>query len=164
MFFISYFIVNNEFKISKSLNTDNAIEKHKHKSNFTIAGNAYPLSNNEVSVKENTEIGEALKELNNDDLSSETRMSGIDMRSRLHYLELAGILQFDSLIMFRFLPKSALPFTRQKKRLAVSLNGLGRQEIKDIVSGKLERDKQMSGGSLGDKIKGIFSPNNNGGQ
>jgi hypothetical protein len=136
----------------QSLLTESRADKDK---------NIYPQfmpKNNEVNLKDSTEIGEALRELNNDDLDLDTRMSGIDMRSRLHYMEVAGILQFDTLIMFHFLPRSALPFTRQKKRLAVSLNGLGRTEIKDIVAGKIEKDTRMAGSSIGDKLKNMFSP------
>lgn len=115
-----------------------------------------------LPVKESTELGDSLKELNNDDLEEGTRMSGIDMRSRLHYTEVSSILAVDSLVAFRFLPVSCLSFTRQKKRLAVSLAGKGRDDIVNLVSGKKDVDAKVQGGStFVDRIKGVFGGNKN---
>lgn len=111
----------------------------------------------ETDIKESTELGDSLKELNKDTLEPGTRMSSIDMRANLHYVELSSILACDALVMFRVLPVTCLNFTRQKKRLSPSLQGKGREDIVNIVSGKKEMDaKTQSGTSLGDRLRGLF--------
>lgn len=107
-------------------------------------------------IKDSTELGDSLKELNNDLLEPGTRMSGVDMRARLHYMEISSILAVDSLVSFKFLPVSCLAFTRQKKRLSVSLNGEGRNDIVKVVSGKRELDAKVAGGGMIDRVKGWF--------
>ena len=106
-----------------------------------------------------TELGDSLHELNKDDLEDNTRMSAIDMRARLHHIEAASLLALDSLVALRVLPTDCLAFSRQKKRLSVSLNGLGRQEIVEVVGGKREMDAKLNGGGLGDKLKGFMGMN-----
>jgi len=101
-------------------------------------------------ISQPTELGESLKELNNDDLAT-NRVSNIDMRSRLHPIEVPSILAVDTLVAFKLLPISCLGFTRQKKRLSVSIEGKGRQEIVDIVAGKREQDVK-GGSTLMDKL------------
>jgi len=110
---------------------------------------SYANERGEQDITEDTELGAALRELNNDNTESGHRMSGIDMRTRLHYTELASVLAIDTLVAFKFLPMSCLVFTRQKKRLAVSLAGKGREEIVSIVHGKQGQDENKS--------KGFFS-------
>jgi hypothetical protein len=100
-----------------------------------------------------SELGDAMKELNKDELDQETQMSGIDMRSRLHPIEVGNILALDSLVNFKCLPKHCLNFTRQKKRLSVSILGKGRTEIVDIVTG--QRDHNEAKG-FGEKMAGFF--------
>jgi len=104
------------------------------------------------NVTENTELGEALRELNLDKVEN-NRMSGIDMRARLHYLEVSNILALDTLVAFKLLPQDVLSFTRQKKRLSVSLKGEGRTEIVQIVGGKQDREEK-AGLSWFDKLRG----------
>jgi len=108
-------------------------------------------------IRDSTELGDSLKELNNDDIEAGTRMSGIDMRSRLHYMEISSILAVDSLVSFKFLPVSCLAFTRQKKRLSVSLNAEGRNDIVKVVSGKRELDTKVGGGGFIEKARSWFS-------
>lgn len=104
-------------------------------------------------IPEQSEIGEAIRELNTDKLEAETNMSGIDMKSRLHPIEVMNILALDALVQLRFCPPETLGFTRQKKRLSVSLDGKGREEIVHIVVG--ERDHQESKGFIGRIGSGI---------
>jgi hypothetical protein len=54
-------------------------------------------------IVEESSIGAALKELNSDDLDPKTRMSSIDMKARLSYLEISGLLQIDMLVTMGFL-------------------------------------------------------------
>ncbi len=106
------------------------------------------------NVLQPTELGDTLKELNKDDLEDNTRMSGIDMRARLHPVEMSNLLALDSLVALQVMPTKCLAFSRQKKRLSVSHNGLGRREIVDIVQGKQERDIRKGG--FMDNIKGFM--------
>ena len=118
-----------------------------------IEGGIQPIQNP-------TELGDTLKELNRDDIEPTSRMSGIDMRSRLHPIEVSSILAFDTLVSLRFIPTKCLSFTRNKKRLSVSLLGEGRKEIVSIVAGK--RDVESNKMGFGDRIKGFFGGNKNG--
>ncbi len=115
-----------------------------------------PVISSDVSnIVQPTELGDTLKELNKDTIEPNTRMSGIDMRARLHPFEISSVLALDALVSLRVLPTSCLAFTRQKKRLSVSLDGKGRDDIVNIVSGKKEMDAKLAGG-MGDKMKGFF--------
>lgn len=110
-----------------------------------------------TSISQPTELGESLKELNKDDIEVQTRMTGIDMRSRLHHSEISSVLALDALVAIGCCHSKMLSFTRQKKRLSVSLEGKGRDDIVNIVSGKKEMEKQ----TLGDKFKGFFGMGGN---
>lgn len=122
------------------------------------SGQSGPGNNGEIDVVQTTELGDSLKELNQDQIQKGTRMSGIDMRANLHYAEIASILGVDTLVAFKFLPINALQFTRQKKRLSASLAGRGRQQIVEIVGGKQAQDAAKSGG-LFDKMRGLVGGN-----
>lgn len=111
----------------------------------------------ETEIITPTELGESLKELNVDTITNDTKMSGIDMRARLHPVEITALLALDAIVGFRFLPQNCLAFTRQKKRLSVSIDGKGRQEMVNLVVGKREAD-QMKG--LG-QISSVFNNNSN---
>ena len=104
-----------------------------------------------------TEIGESLKELNQDNLEASTRMSGIDMRARLCDFEVQSVLALDALVALGVLPTKCLSFSRQKKRLSVSVDGKGREEIVALVAGKRELEAKTSMmGSFGDKFKNFM--------
>lgn len=112
------------------------------------------------SISQPTELGESLRELNKDDLDLNSRMSDIDMRARLYPIEISSILAMDSLVSLGICPSKALSFTRQKKRLSVSLFGSGRKEIVSVVAGKRELEEKGAS-SLWDKFKGGFSSGQN---
>lgn len=104
--------------------------------------NIITSANGEQDIKETNDLSETIKELNEDKLDLETGMSGIDMRSRLSHFEIPAILQVDTLVALNVLPVECLPLTRQKKRLCVSLGGLGRREIVKIATGRTEDEKK----------------------
>ena len=108
-----------------------------------------------TQIMQPTEIGDSLKELNNDNIDVSSRMSGIDMRSRLHHLEISSVLALDALVSLRVLPTRVLAFTRQKKRLAISLNGKGREDIVNIVAGKRDLEANTFTG-VKDRIGNFF--------
>ena len=107
-------------------------------------------------VAQSTELGESLKELNLDALDANIRMSGIDLRARLFGIEISSILALDALVSFGILPTKCLAFTRQKKRLSVSLDGKGREEIVSLVAGKKEMEAKAGMGGFGDRIKNFM--------
>ncbi len=109
-----------------------------------------------TTIQQPTELGDTLKELNKDDIEATSRMSGIDMRARLAPFEVQSVLALDALVSLGILPTKCLAFTRQKKRLSVSLQGLGRKEIVDIVAGKREQDAKMGIGGMGDRFKNFM--------
>ncbi len=110
-----------------------------------------------TNVTQPTELEGSLKELNADSINEETRMSAIDMRTRLHPIEISAVLAIDSLVALGVLPQRCLPLSTQKKRLNVSESGKGRQEMVELVAGKHERDIKMGGmGKMGEGIKGFF--------
>lgn len=112
-------------------------------------------SNTEM-IEEPNEIREAMREVNRDDLDTDSRMSSIDMRARLAGIELSSILAVDTLVGLEFLPVDCLNFTRQKKRLSVSLAGKGREELIQIVRGVAENETDKNQ-SIGGKLKSFFN-------
>jgi len=119
---------------------------------------AQRMPGNTQNIVQPTELGDSLKHLNDDSLDNATRMSGIDMRARLHHMEVSSVLALDALVAMRVLPSRCLAFSRQKKRLSVSISGKGREEIVQIVGGKRDQDaKAGMMGSFGDKAKQFFT-------
>ena len=116
-----------------------------------------PTNNyNDTGIITPTEISElqgSLQELNNDTVNLINRTSGIDLRTRLYNTEIASITVLDTLVAFNFLPMSIVPFTLQKKRLAVSLKGKGRDEIVELVAGKRENEDRMKSSMFGNMFK-----------
>ena len=106
-----------------------------------------------ITPTEISELQGSLQELNNDSVNDRTRTSGIDLRTRLYNSEIASITVLDTLVAFNFLPMSIVPFTLQKKRLAVSLKGKGRDEIVELVAGKRETDVQTKSSFFGNMFK-----------
>ena len=105
------------------------------------------------NITQNSELEGSLKELNADAINPETRMSQIDMRSRLHPIEISSVLAVDALVGFGVLPQKCLILSTQKKRLNVSEEGLGRKEMVELVAGKTDRDIKM--GTVGRMQEGF---------
>jgi len=114
-----------------------------------------------IPVNQPTELGESLVNLNEDEVDPRTRMSGIDLRARIHPSVMPYFGAMDALVRFGVMPRRCSDFTRQMKRLTVSERGLGRQEIVDVVSGKQEQDARKAGGGFGERMKGLFGMGNN---
>lgn len=91
----------------------------------------------ERQLRERTELGEVMDTLDKDVLDPETRMTSLDMNTRLNEIEISAMLVIDALTRLGIFPKE-LGLTRQKKRLAVSLEGKGREEKVRIVAGDRE--------------------------
>ena len=102
-------------------------------------------------IKESNDLAETIKELNDDSLKD--KFSNIDMKTRLAQIEISSIIALDSLVALNFLPIEVGDITRSKKRLAVSLNGLGRGEIVSIAQGVHD---QQSNRSIMERMGGFF--------
>lgn len=105
-------------------------------------------------IQESSEIAETIKEMNDDKFSD--GFSNIDMKTRLASVEISSIIALDSLVSFGFLPQKVGLITRSKKRLAVSLNGLGREEIVKIANGLSEQTRSKS---MFERLGGMFGGN-----
>lgn len=114
------------------------------------------FSHGETQINQPTELGEAMRDLDNDDLDQSTRMSNIDTRSRLTGLELNSLWAIDALVAMKFLPSSCLPISRQRKRLSVSLLGKGREERVQMTIGQRDQAAKEASGGFGDKVKSFF--------
>jgi hypothetical protein len=110
-------------------------------------------NNNQTEIIQPTELGQVVEFMNQDIIDPSTRMSSIDMMSRLHSLEISQITVVDFLVAMRFLPVSVLPMTRQLKRLKVSQDGKSRGEIVEIVAGKKKHEENMGNVGMMDKAR-----------
>ena len=143
----------------------NRIALKKHTDTDLSMGSDTTLSNitdtekNILRPQIQTELGETFKELNMDTIDKKTGMSSIDLRSRLSDLEVGSHTQFDMLVNLRFLPIEALALTRTHKRLVVSKDGKGREEMKDIAVGRQTLKSDMG---FMDRVKNVFVPQKQG--
>ena len=105
-------------------------------------------------ITQPTELGETLRDFNQDVIDPSTRMTSIDLKTRIfNTYERNALMAVDSLVALRFLPSSCLTITRQAKRLNISIKGEGRKEIVDIVAGKREHDQMSGQGGFMQNIK-----------
>ena len=115
------------------------------------------IDNDTQMVVQPTELGETLRDFNKDEVDPDTRMTSIDLKTRIfNTYERNAMMAVDSLVAMKFLPKNCLIITRQAKRLNVSFKGEGRKEIVDIVAGKRDHDQKMAGGGMFDGVKNFF--------
>lgn len=106
------------------------------------------------NIQELTDTAQTIKELN-DDVTDLDKFSSIDMKTRLESIEISSIIALDALVALEFLPEEASFITRSKKRLAVSLKGLGRSEIVQISQGMRDKEQGKSAfASLGNLFGG----------
>lgn len=85
--------------------------------------------NGEITHVEETDIAQAIRNLNDDTISTSTKMSAIDMRANLHSMEITSIVGVESLVQLEVFPQELLQMTLLVKRLSVSKKGLGREQI-----------------------------------
>ena len=97
------------------------------------------------NIVQPTETGEALKIMNEDIVDKESRMSSIDMKTRLNSVEIPPLVVIDTLVSMRFLELDSLNISRMVKRLKVSLDGKGRSELRDISVGVKEGTEMKKG-------------------
>jgi hypothetical protein len=112
----------------------------------------YNDSNEIQHIQEASDVAQTIKELNDDKVEADS-FSNIDMKTRLVSIEISSIIALDSLVALDFLPCETSFITRSKKRLSVSLNGLGRGEIVQIAQGMKD---QQQGHSFLERIGNVF--------
>jgi hypothetical protein len=130
--------------------TDETITKEEQEE--TRAMTQYVM---EQPITQDAELTGVLKNINEDILEKDTGLPSIDLKTRLSEFELSSIIIHDTIVSLGCLPKSCLITTRTKKRLAVSLQGKGREEIVQIVQSERER---KTGTGMMEKFKGLFTP------
>lgn len=106
----------------------------------------------EFAVKDETELGAVMNNLDSDEVDDETNMSKIDFNARLTQDVINACSVFDELKRMGILPKN-VDLSRQIKRLSVSLKGMGRAEKVKIVSAEREQAR----GGFFDRMGSLFS-------
>ena len=112
------------------------------------------IEDDEIKVKESTELGQVMENLDSDIIDRKSGLSSVDFNTRIKGYERGSILINDELQRLGIIPNSS-SLTRPFKRLSISLDGRGRTEKVQIVQGQRE---MTSGGSFGERLKGLFSP------
>jgi len=110
------------------------------------------LSKQENIIQEKTELGEVMGNLDADILDPETRMSSLDMNTRLTGKQISGIVTFDEM-QRRGLFSRNCNVSRQFKRLQVSHLGQSRAEKVAIIQGQRE---STSSNSFGSRFMNMF--------
>lgn len=105
-------------------------------------------------IEEKSEIQGAAEVLFEDQFDARTKLSSIDLRTRLSDSQIPNIAICDEFSKLGVIP-DANSFTRNIKRLNVSIDGKGRQELVQIASGVLQ---QQQGMGMWDRFKGFFQP------
>lgn len=108
-------------------------------------------------VTQVSELAEAMKTLDDDSIDDVSKMSKIDLNTRLFPRQVGQVTVVDSLVAFRFLPRECLTITKQLKRNLVSFMGKGRLEKVALVQGKNDLDSGMNTESWMGRVKQLFT-------
>lgn len=112
----------------------------------------------EQPVTQESDLSGVMKTLNEDVIEKGTGFSSIDTKTRLTFDDVRNITVHDTIIALQCLPTSCLATTRVKKRLAVSIKGLGREEMVRLVQGQREHMEGQSSGGFFNKLKSVVLP------
>ena len=105
-----------------------------------------------TNITEPTEIGEFMRELNDDTIDEGTGMSSIDMKSDLDPFQVSGCTAIETLIICEMIPRGFIGYTRQIKRNSCSKNGRGRDDMVKAMVGEKEHKEGMGSGGFGQKV------------
>ena len=108
----------------------------------------------EIRIKESTEVGEIFNNLDADEISKNSKMPLIDFNTRLSDGTIKAMAIFDEFKAMGLAPSDS-NLTMVIKRLNVSLKGQGRKEKVQIASAS--RSATLSGRS-GGMLGGLFQP------
>lgn len=107
----------------------------------------------QTDIIQPSDMGDAIREINKDDFDNDTRMSSIDMRTRLSSFGVTSVWAMDALVSMKCFPRSCLPVTRQFKRNMISMDGLGREDIVRMMVGNLEQKAKQGTMGFVDRVK-----------
>ena len=105
--------------------------------------NVQRKNNDAITLKDTSELGEAL-EHQNKDTENDMRLSSVDFISRINEYQHAPITAVEFIASAGVISRNSRVITRIIKRNAVSLGGKGRTEFVDVVTGKKQNDIQKS--------------------
>ncbi len=109
----------------------------------------------EQPMGQETELAGVLRLMNEDQIEKGTKFRKVDFLSRLHEAELSGLIVLESFSQgLQVLPEEMAIVGTKKKRLSVSLDGLGRKENVQMVAG--ERSRRTAG--FMEKMGSLFRP------
>lgn len=100
-----------------------------------------------MQIKENTELGEAL-DLQNRDIENSERLSSVDFISRINNFQHAPLVAVDTLCAMKVISRDARIVVRNIMRKSVSLDGKGRKEFVELVTGKKELEIKRQANNL----------------
>ena len=99
-----------------------------------------------ISIKDTTELGEAL-EHQNKDVENENRLSSVDFISRINSFQLGALVAVDTIASMHVISKDSRLVIKNLMRKAVSIDGKGRDEFVQVVTGKKENDIRKASAS-----------------
>jgi hypothetical protein len=103
-----------------------------------------PRPNTQV-IRESENV-EGIRELNKDEADPiNPRYTSIDMRANLNDFEINSIMTVEMLDVLEVIPHECTEVTRKKKRMSVSRDGKGREQIVDMFRANKEQEAQKSG-------------------
>ncbi len=139
--------------------TKEKIKEEQEKLDLPSLEEAVDLMGREQPFQESTEVGQVFENLDRDNVNEEG-MSNIDFNARLHPWEANACMVIDEFRSKGILPADA-NITRMKKRLSVSLGGLGRQEKVQVATASRGADMAGRSGGIMGAIADWFKPKEN---
>lgn len=98
-----------------------------------------------LQMRDTTELGQALEHQNKDEMNQQ-RLSSVDFVARINEYQLAPLAAVDAIVSMGVLSEKSRMIVRSLMRKTVSIQGKGRAEFVDVVTGKKQNEqfKQMS--------------------
>jgi hypothetical protein len=110
------------------------------------------MARGEVPLVQKSEMGEIFENLDSDEQDPKTKMSNVDVNTRLTPKQISACLVFDEMQRLGLFPDN-WSISRQLKRLQISEKGLGRKEKIQVAQSM--RDHKVKTG-FPEKFKGLF--------
>ncbi len=92
-----------------------------------------------MSVKDTSELGEALEHQNKDILDA-TGFSSSDYNARINSFQFSPLVAVDMIATMKVISNRSRDVVRHIMRKSVSVDGQGRKEFVDVVTGKTAND------------------------
>ena len=103
----------------------------------------------EQPTSQDSDVRGMLKELNIDELERDSGLSSIDTRTNLEVIEVSSHTTHDGMVNLHALPVLCLMTTRQMKRLSVSKQGKGRDQMVDMTKNERSFRRNWLGRMMG---------------